>query len=135
MASPLSLSKYILLYSNLYILCFFGLAASVVLWARGELFCRFVAPAGFRLLNGKVAGRQVDSGAPVGISRREAEAEQAQGPAAVSRREAKAPNIYINTYALLNIFQDFCLLVFSYLHVPLFLNMIFLRFCPHDFSM
>ena len=107
----------------------------MVLWARGELFCRFVAPAGFRLLNGKVAGRQVDSGAPAAISGREAKAEQAQGPAAVSRREAKVANIIIIHMLCSNVSGCLCRRVHALTFTTLFKHWIFLRFCPHDFSM
>ena len=118
MASPLSLSKYtFIVYSKFYILCFFGLAASVVLGARGELFCRFVAPAGFRLLNGKVAGRQVDSGAPAGISRREAKAEQAQGASASQDERPRRPNMFIIDMLCSNTFRIVVSLAFTFLHL------------------
>ena len=44
------------LYSIFYLLCGFGLAASLVLWACGAWFCLFVASVGFRCWTARLLG-------------------------------------------------------------------------------
>ena len=52
----LAVKVYIFLYSNFYILCVFGLAASLKFWACGALFCLFAASAGPRCCPARLLG-------------------------------------------------------------------------------